>query len=662
MSGIRTGRMSQKYSAREWRQLGADRPITRRDFIGGTLLGTGAALLAAAAPGTMRSAVAQQLGRSIAAPLTGLGAEWTGPGGIGDYARANGNTHEVVNASHGVRNGAYARQLAGASDTGESYDLVVVGAGFAGLAAAYRFRRERPNATVLLIESHAIFGGEAKQNEFEVNGVRLWGPQGSNGTVYPIKTAMETGWGAPLWRELGLPEEFVWQEARNLSKNLRIPYDVYSPMHIRWEDADQAFYYDGHGFALNPWANRFADAPIPEQLKRDYIWMETFRQPPQRPDWEQWLDGMTYLDFIRNVMGIESDVSRYLNPQMAAMGCGLGSDVASAYSAYRFLQPGVNAYDRYAGYGDVSDQVWLASWPGGNTGQLRYIVKSLIPGAFPGGMGLSDVLFGSVQWDALDRSGEPVRMRLESLVVDVRHDGPAESARNVHVTYVRNGKLGRVNAQRVVVAGQQHSNKRIVADLPPAMLAAMDTFMHAPICTVNVALTNWKFLEKLGASAVRWFDDFGWFFSLRRQMLIDGQAPMPLDPAKPIVITMYNSFCLPGVPVEQQTVAARMQLFGMSFADIEMAVRRRFTTMFEGYGFNAARDIAGIVANRWGHAYVVCPPHFFFGKEGAPAPRDVIREGYGRIRFAHAELEGAQMWEGAVAEGERAARQLLEVS
>ena len=650
--------MTVRKHEREHSQLGLDRDITRRDFLGSTLIGSGAALLAATAPGLLRPASAQ----TMAVPLTGLGPEWTGPGGVGDYARSNGNTHEVVNASHAVRNGDYAAQLRAASDTGETYDLVIVGAGFAGLASAYRWHKERPNESVLIFDVHPIFGGEAKQNEFEVDGVRLWGPQGSNGNVYPIKKALETGFGAPLWRELGLPEEFVWQEPKGLEKELRIPPDVYGPMHITWESADQGFYYEDKGFVVNPWANRFKDAPIPEQLKQDMIWMETFRQPPRREDWEKWLDGMTYQQFITDVMGIKSDVASYLNPQMAAMGCGLGTDVASAYSAYRFLQPGVNAYDRYLGVGDVSDQVWLASWPGGNTGQLRYIVKNIIPGAFPGGMGLSEVLFGPVQWQNLDRANEPVRMRLSSLVVDIRHDGPPESAKSVVVTYLKDGRLKRVTAKRVIVAGQQHLNKRIVADLPAPLKTAMDAFMHAPICTVNVALRNWKFLEKLGISAARWFNDFGWFFSLRRQMIIDGREPMPLDPAKPVVITMYNSFCLPGLPVAEQAVAARMALFGMYFKDIELAVRSQFTKMFASAGFDAARDIAGITANRWGHAYVLSPPYFAFGRDGQKAPRDVVRAGYGRVRFAHSELEGAQMWETAVAEGERAVKQLMEVA
>ena len=470
--------------------------ITRRDFLGSSLIGSGAALLTATAPGCC----GPRMRRRCRSPLTGLGPEWTGPGGVGDYARSNGNTHEVVNAAHTMRNGDYATRLRGAADTGETYDLVIVGAGFAGLASAYRWHKLRPNDRVLLFDVHPIFGGEAKQNEFEVDGVRLWGPQGSNGNVYPIKTAIEAGWGAPMWRELGLPEEFVWQEPKGLEKDLRIPNDVYGPMHITWESADQGFYYENKGMVVNPWANRFRDAPIPEQLKQDMIWMETFRQPPRRADWQQWLDRMTYQQFLTDVMGIKSDVASYLNPQMAAMGCGLGTDVASAYSAYRFLQPGVNAYDRYEGIGDVSDQVWLASWPGGNTGQLRYIVKNIIPGAFAGGMGLDEVLFGPVQWQNLDRANEPVRMRLSSLVVDIRHDGSPESAKRVFVTYHKDGEMRRVTARRVIVAGQQHLNKRIVADLPRQLKTAMDAFMHAPICTVNVALRNWKFLEKLGSA------------------------------------------------------------------------------------------------------------------------------------------------------------------
>ena len=183
-----------------------------------------------------------------------------------------------------------------------------------------------------------------------------------------------------------------------------------------------------------------------------------------------------------------------------------------------------------------------------------------------------------------------------------------------------------------------------------------------PMHTINVALRNWKFLEKLGATAVRWFEGYGWFFSLRRQMIIDGKEPMPLDPSKPTVLTMYNSFCNPGMPMPQQATTARMQLFGLSYADVERGVREQFTKMFSEYGFDAKRDIAGIVSNRWGHAYVVSPPGFYYGKHGEPAPSDVIRKPFGRIAFGHSELTGAQLWTTAAEEGARAASQILDMS
>jgi hypothetical protein len=88
--------------------------ITRRDFVGGSLVGAGAALLGMASPAAIRTAQAQ----TVASKMTGLGPDWTGPGGIGDYSRSNGNTHEVVNAAHGgIRNQEFDEALRAAVDT-----------------------------------------------------------------------------------------------------------------------------------------------------------------------------------------------------------------------------------------------------------------------------------------------------------------------------------------------------------------------------------------------------------------------------------------------------------------------------------------------------------------------------------------------------------------
>jgi spermidine dehydrogenase len=641
-----------------------DNKISRRDFIGNTLIGSGVALLTAKAPGAMAKSDLPQpdefkLGKTMPLPLNNLDKSWTGPGGVGDYATANGNTHAVVNAAHTFRNGDFEKRVKLARNTGEEYDLVVVGAGFAGCTAAYTYMKENPNAQVLICDNHDMFGGEARHNEFEVDGYKLWAPQGSTGAVWPLEWAKKIEMYSHLWDELGLPTEFEWQEAKG--SDLKIPYDNYSPMHISWEHADLGWFHDGHKMAKNPWSNRFKDVPISDKTKNDLIWMEVYRQPPEREDWAEWLDSMTYKEFLINEMGIDNkEVDNYLNPFMAAMGCGLGTDVVSALQAFNFISPGVMQYSRQLGIGDPTDFLHLAQFPGGNTGILRHIVNKLIPGIFGKANSLMEIITNPVDWRLMDNPDQSVRMRLGSLVVNVVHDGSADKAKSVKVTYLKDGKMRRVKAKHVVMAGQQHLNKRVVTDLPKAHKEAMDTFMHSPMMMVNVALRNWKFMDKMGVSAVRWFgDDMGWFFTLRRQMILDGEEPMPLDPDKPIAITMYNSFCIPGLPVEKQTVAARMKMFSLSYADIEKNVREQFTKMFAEGGFDADRDIAGITVNRQGHAYVVTPPGFFFGEDGKPSASDVIREPHGRITFAHAELKGMQMWEGAVHEGERAAHQAI---
>ena len=52
----------------------------------------------------------------------------------------------------------------------ENYDLVVVGAGISGLSAAYHYRKNHPDAKILILDNHDDFGGHAKRNEFDVGG------------------------------------------------------------------------------------------------------------------------------------------------------------------------------------------------------------------------------------------------------------------------------------------------------------------------------------------------------------------------------------------------------------------------------------------------------------------------------------------------------------
>ena len=150
--------------------LGMEAPITRRDFLGSALLASGAVLLGPITP----------------AELLGGRDEFTGYGGVGEYSASNGNTLDVLQAGHAIRDGLYEPLPKDIVDTGESYDCVIIGGGISGLAAALFFQRQAgPGMKCLILENHPIFGGEAKQNEFLVDGKRLIAHQGS--AIYQIQ-------------------------------------------------------------------------------------------------------------------------------------------------------------------------------------------------------------------------------------------------------------------------------------------------------------------------------------------------------------------------------------------------------------------------------------------------------------------------------------------
>ncbi|MFZ5677464.1 MAG: NAD(P)-binding protein, partial [Pseudomonadota bacterium] len=138
------------------------RQITRRDFLDGMLLTAGAALAGTG------SAVA-------AAPyppaLTGL----------------RGQTPSSFQALHALRDGTFWDQAGTPEATGETYDLVVVGAGISGLAAAYLYRQQvGAKARVLLLETSDDFGGHARRNEFTArNGAKVIGYAGSQSLQTP---------------------------------------------------------------------------------------------------------------------------------------------------------------------------------------------------------------------------------------------------------------------------------------------------------------------------------------------------------------------------------------------------------------------------------------------------------------------------------------------
>jgi spermidine dehydrogenase len=201
-------------------------------------------------------------------------------------------------------------------------------------------------------------------------------------------------------------------------------------------------------------------------------------------------------------------------------------------------------------------------------------------------------------------------------------------------------------------------NRYVIADLPDRHRAAYATFVHAPFLVANVAVRQWRFLDRLGITACRYQGDFGYSCNLRQPMQVGDYRP-PLDPNKPALLTFYVPFFYPGKPPKTQGMMGRAELLSTTFREYERRIRAQMLSLFGRAGFDPVKDIAGLVLNRWGHAYVAPGPGFYFGVDGAPAARDVVRQPHGRIGFGHSELRGNQHWGPAAAEGARAMREVL---
>ncbi len=632
--------------------------ITRRDFVNGVLVGSGAALLASRVPSAPTSPLA----------LTGqVGEEWYGYGGVGDYSSSHGNTPEVTNTAHNIRNGKFA-DLPKNMPVDEEYDLVIVGGGMAGLGAAWHFRKSAgPGQRCLLLENHPIFGGESKENVFEVEGERLLGPQGANGFFIPPEASdpEQAEGDARYYAEFNIPRNLDYRELSADFKSLRLCKDNYGFSHWMFErHYDTGYFYEtpgGNTWVKNPWSNQLTDVPIsPAQRQALTDWRESYLELPQNENNRRYLDSITYKDLLERKFKLDSIVAQYADDFLGG-NYGQGSDVISAYAAQAVNMPGTMPEEQVRQYWQASEDPVnrRQSFPGGNSGYARYFLKHINPEAIAGDNNFDDIITGNINFNALDREGQSVRIRLRSTVVSVEHEGDPDKAGRVNVLYTRAGKLYRIRARGVVMASGGWINKYIVKDLPFELNHAYQQFTHAPFLVANVALSNWRFLYELGITCATWRygTGFGVSCNIRPPMLV-GDRPAPLDPEKPIVLTFYVPMHTPGLPPKAQGIQGRAKLLMTSYADYEKQIIAQLNKLFGASGFKAENDVRGIILNRWGHAYVVPTPGYLIDTPGKKAPVNIIREGFGRVRFGHSELRGWQHWGPAADEGRRAVEQL----
>jgi spermidine dehydrogenase len=299
-------------------------------------------------------------------------------------------------------------------------------------------------------------------------------------------------------------------------------------------------------------------------------------------------------------------------------------------------------------------------FPGGNTTIARLMMKALIPQSIDGPGTVEAVTRNNVNFAALDSPDSPARVRLSSTAVSVQHDGDPAKSEFLSIAYARDGKVFRVKTRSAVMAGGNWTTQHIVKDLPGAHRQAYAQFYRSPCMMANVAVRNWRFLHKMGISGCRWFEGLGNNMDVCRQALT-GSNETTISPDSPVVLAVKVLYSYPGLSTADQGHRGRAELISTSFRDYEQRIREQFTTMFAASGFDSKRDIAGIVLNRWGHAYLSPQPGFFFGKGGNPAPREVLRSApFGRVTFANTDLAGAMDHRYSILEAQRAVNQLLD--
>ncbi|MCU0646397.1 MAG: NAD(P)-binding protein [Gemmatimonadaceae bacterium] len=615
--------------------------ISRRDFLNGVAVGVGGALHLPRWLDTAR------------APDAPYPPAQTGMRGAHEGA---------FEALHALRDGQFWRAAPPVTETGERYDVVIVGAGLSGLAAAHYVRAARPRARILLLDNHDDFGGHAKRNEFTVGDrtlVTYGGTQSIDSPRRYSRVAMA------MLDTLGVDVS-------------RWPRDHDAALFERY-GLRQATFFDRATFgrdALIAGRRRTPDrafldaAPLSATVRRDIERLTTTTQDPwptlSPQDARARLATMSYRDFLLRVREVDDGVLPLY--QTATHGLyGAGIDAVPAQDAHGLelpgfggmrLGPGPGPGQNYDSIRDPGADDFYYHFPDGNATLARLLVRRLIPAAVPGTT-VADSITARVRYDRLDRANAAVRLRLSAPVLRVRHVG-AEPTRHVEVTYARGSRLESVRADRVVLACWHSVIPYICPELPEAQRTALDFATKVPLVYTNVLLRNWNAFVTAGVRTV--IAPSGWHSYLALDQPVSrGRYTSSASPDAPIVVCCSRSPCRPGLPIREQHRVGRAELLATPFATIERTLRAEFDAMFGPSGFDASRDILAITVNRWPHGYSYQYNSLYddFWRRGETTPCERARVPFGRITIANADAGAYAYTDGAFDQARRAVDELL---
>jgi spermidine dehydrogenase len=548
-----------------------------------------------------------------------------------------------MNIMHAVRDGTFWDEAPPVSDTGERYDLVVVGGGISGLAAARLFQRQKPGARILILENNEDFGGHAQRNEFVAsNGKTLIGYGGSQSLQTPsyfsplVKDVL-----ADIGIEVERFEEFYdqeWHEARGLG-------DAILFRGADWGGEDKLV------VTSDVAAEWVGETPLNEHAKADLIELidnpRDYLPGQTREEKFEILSTTSYADFLTEICGYDPRLVKYFQHSTEAY-FGMGIEGTTALDAWGNWNPGFDGMD----LGDVpyntmspsgrlaltDPDPYIYHFPDGNAGVARALVRAMIPQALPGDT-MEDLVTAAVDYGALDMSGNDVRLRLNASVVRVKHDGAPATAQSVTLTYLEGETLKSVVADQVVLACWHRVIPYLTDELPAAQVEALNDQHKVPLIYTNVLLRNWEALDR---AKIAGFSDPGGFWSGAE---IDfpvslGSYRFAEKPSNPVILHL-SKIPLTGNPAmsaREQAQAGRYALTAITFQDMERGIRDMLHRALGPHGFDPARDIEAITCNRWSHGYALeyMRPWDQFWPDG-PLPIEMARQPWGRIAIANSD-------------------------
>ena len=577
-------------------------------------------------------------------------------------------------AAHALRDGTYLKTAPQAVDTREKYDLVIVGAGMSGLAAAYFYRaRAGSAARILILDNHDDFGGHAKRNEFRPGGRLLL----ANGGTWAIESPTPYSKQAKgLMTALGIDPAALEEKCAREHAYKGLGSAVFFSKENFGTDRLVTGLPSGEfdrPSAENPttWEGFLRKTPFSETAQRDIARLQTanvdYMPGLSQAEKKARLAKTSYKDFLLQFVKVSPEVIPFYQARTHGL-YGVGIDAVCALDCWAYEYPGFEGMnlDRvpskglgYTATGEVTErEPYYFHFPDGNASIARMLVRSLIPASTPGHTA-EDIVTAKLDYTQLDRPSSPVRIRLNSTAMQVKHAGNPRSAKQVEILYSRQNRLYRVEAGGVVLACWNMMIPYLCPELSAEQKEALKYGVKVPLVYTSVAIRNWTAFQKLGVQRVAtpgMYHD-----GLNLDAAVDiGDYRSPMSPDDPILVRMERTPCKPGLPERAQHRIGRVDLLTTPFSTFERNIRDQLGRVLSGGGFDPAHDIDAITVNRWPHGYAyeynaLFDPDWPAGER----PCDRARRPFGRITIANSDAGAAAYTDVAMDEGYRAVEELF---